>query len=326
MSTPLPIMGHFPESIFPPSAQLRHEYWQQVAAGYQRMRRLRVVIAGLARDVAWILPWTIARINYTGSQAADFRVVIYENDSSDKTLPLLQNWAGADRRVHVISEKRTDPVNPMARCASRAKRMAYYRSQCQSYIRDHLSDFDHVMVVDTDLIGGWSQDGVAQTFSRAEWDFVGANGIIFRRLGLRPNETFQYDAWAYRKDEQYTPWTTRDVNQLRFGRGEPWHAVTSCFGGVGIYRMSAYLAGSYDGDDLEHANLHRSMRANGYRQTFLNPSLLAVYGRKHRKLDRYVRRLQRVANYLPGFRSGSWEFDPEGTDELASGWDVPRVA
>ena len=32
------------------------------------------------------------------------------------------------------------------------------------------------------------------------WDFVGAYGVIFRRVGLSPNRLAHYDAWAYRQD------------------------------------------------------------------------------------------------------------------------------
>ena len=61
--------------------------------------------------------------------------------------------------------------------------------------------------------------------------------------------------------------------------------VTSCFGGLGIYRTEALLAGCYGARDCEHIDLHRSMREKGFTRTFLNPSQITLYGRKHRSLD-----------------------------------------
>ncbi len=57
------------------------------------MRQQRVVMAGLARNVAHILGQTIRRVEHLGSQFGDYRVVIYENDSSDATRERLRSWA-----------------------------------------------------------------------------------------------------------------------------------------------------------------------------------------------------------------------------------------
>jgi hypothetical protein len=73
--------GHFDESSFAPAESLRDSYRRCVARGYQRMHSLRAVIAGLARNIEPILPATISRIARLGSLFADFRVVIYENDT-----------------------------------------------------------------------------------------------------------------------------------------------------------------------------------------------------------------------------------------------------
>ena len=40
-----------------------------------------------------------------------------------------------------------------------------------------------VIVLDTDIEGGFSLEGVANTYGQTNWDFVGANGLILRRQG-----------------------------------------------------------------------------------------------------------------------------------------------
>jgi glycosyltransferase involved in cell wall biosynthesis len=285
---PHEVLGAFDELHFAPIPGTESKYFDSVARGYDRMRHQRIVIAGLARDVEGILPRTIERIERQGRFFRDYRVVIYENDSVDTTRWILKTWAARNARVTVVCENRDDPVNQAARCLSRAARMAYYRSRCHELIRDEYSRYDHVMLVDTDLTGGWSYDGVAHTFGQTQWDFVGANGIIYRRRRLRPNAVSHYDAWAFRVDSDFTPLTTREVNEMLYHRGQQLKPVYSCFGGVGIYSMPAFLAGRYDGSDIEHVGFHREMHRQGYSRTFLNPNLIAVYGRKHRSWDRYA--------------------------------------
>ena len=252
------------------------------------MSESTAVICGLARDVEHVLPQTIARIERLGAMFADYRVVISENDSRDRTKLMLGEWAGRNPKVDALLEQRGDPVNPIARCLKRAERMARYRSVCLETVRARYADFTHAIVVDTDLQLGWSDEGVANTFGHDGWDFVGANGLILRRCGFSLNTLVQYDAWAFRLDEQFTPLTTAEVNQMSWQRGQPLVPVTCCFGGLGVYRMPAFLAGTYAGHDTEHVTHQQVARARGFRNVFLNPSQITLYGRHRRRCDLWM--------------------------------------
>ena len=293
----------FPEELFSTTPELWSDYRQLVTLGQSRMEQATAVICGLARDVAEILPVTIARIERIGERFADYRVVIYENDSRDDTRALLLAWAQYNPRIHVVLETIGDPVNPCARCLQRAARMANYRNRCLDVIRSDYADFDYTLVLDTDLKGGWSYDGIANTFGHDGWDFVGSNGIIFKRLGRDLNVPVQYDAWAFRLDENFTALPTGSVNVMQWQRGQPMVPVTSCFGGLGIYRMPALLSARYSGWDSEHIPLHQAMRHNGFHRMFINPSQIALYGRRHRAIDRVMIPLLKG---LTRIRSLSW--------------------
>lgn len=283
----------FPESTFPPLANRWSEYRRLLTLGTGRMRENSVVLCGLARDIGEILPKTIARMERLGEMFGDYRVVLFENDSSDDTAEMLAAWASRNPRVRFVTEQIGDPVNPIARCLQRAARMAYYRNRCLEVMRAEFSDFSHAIVLDTDLKGGWSTDGIANTFGHDGWDFVGSNGIIFKRLGCELNVPVQYDAWAFRLDDQLTALPTSTVNAMQWQRGQPLLPVTSCFGGLGVYRMPALLSSCYEGWDSEHIPLHQQMRRNGFDKIFLNPSQITVYGRRRRSLDRMMMPLVR---------------------------------
>jgi hypothetical protein len=81
---------------------------------------------------------------------------------------------------------------------------------------------------------------------------------------------------------------------LAWSRGEPLLPVNSCFGGLGLYRMPAWLAARYGGDDCEHVVLHRRMRDAGYDRQYLNPSQIVLYGRKRKRFDGLVLSLDRL--------------------------------
>ena len=299
----------FNEHHFPVPAELAHSYMQRVSDGYDQMQRCKIVIAGLARNVGSILPATMLRMELLGRTFADYRILIYENDSIDRTVEILAEWTRLNPRVEIVTESLGAPPSRPIRCSNRADRMAFYRGRCQERIREKYANADFVALIDTDVAGGWSPDGVASTFGHEGWDFVGSNGLIYKRRGWNANATAHYDAWAYRTDEDFSPLTTKYVNHLQFTRGQPMISLPSCFGGLGFYRMDAYLAGAYEGGDIEHVSMHRSMRERGYDKTFLNPSQIVVYGRKQRRLDGWVKGTQSLARSLWLSQYSSWRFE-----------------
>lgn len=298
----------FPEHLFRPGGASRAGYDAACRRGYATMASKRVVITGLARNLGSILPATVRRIQRLCRLFADYRVVIYENDSTDNTKLLLRRWSLEDRRVAVGCEDLRDPVNPGSRCLRRVSRMAGYRRRCQEMILADHGRFDAVIVVDLDILGGWSEDGIANTFGHRDWDFVGSNGLIYRRDGRHVNTLRQYDTWALRVDPDLSPIPTAVAGGFVFRCGEPLVPVTSCFGGLGIYRMAAYAAGEYGGDELEHANFHRSLIARGFPSLYLNPSQIVMYGRRHRSGDATVKSLLAAWSRVTGRPAEPWMF------------------
>lgn len=275
----------FDDGLFPPAPSLASQYEATVASGFQAMRNMRVVIAGLARNIAKTLPDNIRRAEWTGQHFRDYRILVYENDSNDATPQLLDLWSASNPRVLIKNETFGDRPHPASRCLQRAERMAHYRREVQAEVVAQWPDFDCVLLVDWDVAGGWSLPGLATTFAHQDWDFVGSNGIILKRFGLRPNVQLHYDAWAFRLTRDFQPLSTKRVNRIHFHRGEAMVPVTSCFGGLGVYRMPAFRAGTYAGGDIEHVAMHRSLIEKGFHRIFLNPSQIVHYGRRHRSND-----------------------------------------
>ena len=52
----------------------------------------KVLICGVCRDVANQLPSTIKIIEGLGAKFRSYRVIVYENNSTDATKDILKNW------------------------------------------------------------------------------------------------------------------------------------------------------------------------------------------------------------------------------------------
>lgn len=271
-----PAWSDFQEDRFPCRAELRHEYQRTIDTGHTRMAQRRVVICGLCRNVRQLLPQLAARIERLGAMFGDYQVVLYENDSIDATHEFLRDWQHLNHRVHFLSERLGTTHYPSIRSAERVTYLAEYRNRYRRYVLDQFADFDHVIVVDTDLAGGWSNDGIANTFGHDDWDFVGSWGLL-QIHSERSSEWQHYDAWAFRAVGHPHEHSNIEVNSMVLERGEPLLPVLSCFGGLGVYRMAAFKSAAYGGPDCEHVILHQRMRQCGFVASFLNPSQIVAY-------------------------------------------------
>ncbi len=270
-------LADFPESVFPCDEGDRVRYEEKVALGTVRMREAKVVIAGTARDVAPHLPRTIARIERLGAMFGEYRVVVVENDSSDRTLPLLLQWASSNHRVKVLSDRLGLPRFPQARSLERAAAMAEYRNRYLQDLQSDCESWTHVIAVDMDLVGGWSYEGIANTFGYDDWDFVGSYGLDhFPTPPQQPPRRWHYDSWAFRAAKTSAARVLLKHRGDSLRRGMPLLQVESCFGGLGVYRFACLRECRYGGADCEHVVLHRNMRDAGFSKQFLNPSQIVV--------------------------------------------------
>jgi hypothetical protein len=268
----------FPEDHFPPADH--HAFAGEVAAGYENMKGLSAVICGITKDDAAVLPLTIARIEKTGSFFRDYRVIIYENDSRDNTLDLLEKWAAANPRVKILTESISGTEIMQW---SRTEKLAHFRNRYLQLIKEdkEYATFDFVIVADLDLKGGWSNDGIATSFARTDWDMVAANSIGYHNL----RRTY-YDTFALLPKNIFK---TGLVYKL-FGegwqlhRGDQFIKIQSGFGGLALYRKEAIIARQYCGIiNGEKVCEHISLNTGNEWRCFLNPSQITVTGTQEKK-------------------------------------------
>ena len=259
-----------------------------------------VIICGIVRNAADGLKRNIPAVDQICSRFKDYRVVIFENDSTDGTKEILRDWQSRFMgKVFCMTENIDDSSTiPIAGSVpgnrffseARNRKMVTYRNKYLQYIEDNDWDADYLMVVDLD-IQKLFPDAVFSSFAQGpEWDAVTAFGYSTSpKLRRRYHDTYIFQEW----DRRGEPQTEQHMAQvaLKYGSlkpGDPWVRVAAAFGGLAIYRFDAVKGLRYkviyNNDEQvrvygDHYSLYAQMIERGYDRFYLNPSMYLKYQR-----------------------------------------------
>lgn len=270
--------------ILLPDPTFADSYKSHVAIGRDEASRSKLAVVSICRNAMPHLTNTLSLVDELAGMFRDAAVYVYENDSADGTAEALDSWAAA-RRFATIEHATLHREDFRGFEKERTVALSEYRNRCVAWVRENAADASYVAVLDTDAHGGFSTDGVlnsvgwfADMMSRsnssleagamASWSLFAQRGVVADdpdAIGVA-----QYDAWAARwnwwDDRRNHAW----FHQLFLPIGSPPVPMNSAFGGLCLYKKSAFLSMVYAGGDCEHVHAHKSMRAAGY-QLYLNP-------------------------------------------------------
>ena len=269
--------AQFPESQFLVAEDNRTKYVDKVINGHIAAKQSKVLICGIVRNAEPILRHTIARIKMLGSFFEHYHVILYENDSQDNTKEILISTI--DKHFWLMSENVNPPPFRDSHGIDRRRWMAKARNKYVEIARSYMKNnsVDYVIVLDTDLEGGWSYHGILNSLGHFNWDGIGSNSIYYRQHKGTWLRLF-YDSWAYRELGHLESHDDHKVNLLKFNRGEPLKEVHSCFGGLAIYKPWCIQSAQYSEDDCDHPTFHTQLRQQGAK-IYLNPSQITIYNR-----------------------------------------------
>jgi len=281
-----------------------------VQRGRKRFANKRVIIAGMIRNAEHTIQQMHCLMKQSVHGAKDHRVIIFENDSTDKTFSIMRGICAADKRTicmnHLGVGLTQGDWGPFG--GQRFAKMAQFRNTLLgSVINTEYSTWDAAIFVDMDLLDqawlpewkpengdelpyalgkppykfaktkaqGWNPSILPTVFGFEDtWDVVCANGVW--------NGGHTYDTLALRtKDFPDTMhnhetqlWPGMLDSRLVF-RGAELIPVQSCFGGLSVYNISAMVqtACQYTGGDCEHVTYHKCLRdrQHGYARAVSTP-------------------------------------------------------
>jgi glycosyltransferase involved in cell wall biosynthesis len=247
------------------------------------------IFAGIARDVYPYIAKVLANIDNCAMRLGNNAVIVVENDSSDGTQEVLNQWAAAsEQRIYIR------PTDLPFEGATRTERLAHFRNiYLEEIEKEKYGVFEYVVVFDCDnIMCSWiDSDAFIQAIEFLEKSdenaaaFANTRGFYYDVWTLRHPTWCPGDCW--REVERLSAFTSHAEAVLscvggRQIRIEPSSApipVSSAFGGFGIYKRKHLLGrrySAYNADGTlacEHVALNESIfRDNS--KLFIFPQLL----------------------------------------------------
>lgn len=206
----------------------------------------KIIICGVCKNIERAFPVTTASIDALKERYEDYRIVIYENNSKDRTKELLKEWSAKDPKILIISEKispRKLRSQTKTHTSQRTEKIARARNiVLDEIMKSKYEDFPYVVMADLDM-NLWDIEGIVNTINNTsyEWDAVCANG--------------SYDRYAFRNEEYplgaellgSTYWKHVWDFDLHLSKEGEWKKVYSAFGGLAIYKREAMKGCRYEG-------------------------------------------------------------------------------
>lgn len=258
-----------------------------------------IIVCGILRNAEKGLKKNIPVINTYCNSFRDYKVFIYENDSTDYSKDLLKAWQESDPLHVFISLNNTDAsktipsakevgiVNPFF-SKHRIKKMVTLRNYYMDFIEDNHWSADYLMVVDLDVASLYLEPIMSSFETDIEWDAVTALGYsLSPKLRRRYHDTYALTEYGDEKNPQ----TELKIKKLadKYGKlkaADEWPRVFSGFGGLAIYRFEAIKGLHYqliENNDsrvevrCEHYSIYKQMVERGYDKVYINPAMTLKY-------------------------------------------------
>ena len=255
-----------------------------------------IAICSIVRDCNKNLVRNIPVIEKIRSYFKSSVVIIFENDSKDKTKQTLKKWSENSSNIYVecdnfktktIPDSTQNGVNKYF-SNSRITKMANYRNQYLIKLEELNLDLDFVIVVDLDVSKIQAQ-GIFHSLGLVDqWDVISANGYsLSPKFKRRYHDTFALVELGNENIPQTEESIKKNAEKWDFSKnGQPLIPVYSAFGGLSIYRYDAIKNLRYrtikNEDPIvevhcEHFSFCYDIRKNGFNRIFINPELKLKY-------------------------------------------------
>lgn len=233
------------------------------------LKSINIIFCSTVRNIESYVEKGLKNIDLCGQKFNNYAVIIYENDSNDKTRDLLNKYK-KNNYYYIFEDKVSEPRRTM--------RIANGRNKILDKIKEINKDnyYQYMVMLDLDDINdsGTFVSSIETCFKYNNWDVLTGNqsDVYYDLWALRKKGYMEYDCWKKLKelesnpDNEYAYVGSKQIvylpNQLL--------PVDSAFGGIAIYKLSSipdecrYIGKYDDGDELcEHVEFNKCIKKNG---------------------------------------------------------------
>lgn len=272
-------------------------YINHINNGYITMKKTKIIFCGLCINIEKNIYNLKKRFEYLGSNFNDYRVIIFENDSIDNTRSLLKIICSMNNKFELIECEDAKDCKYNIKHAKdhgmfnniRMMKMVKFRNKLLDYIKKKYSYFDVICMVDLDISGPISLDGIAHSFGNYDiWDAISAYGI--NGITLTAGQKYYYDLIAYKDHKYNINNNISDAIPIFFNMnkktiGDDLIKVESGFAGLELIKMKIILNDiNYTPLDnnyiCEHIIFHNNMISKGYKNIYINPNMVVLVGQQ----------------------------------------------
>lgn len=261
----------------------------------------KVVLVGCTRNSGAYIRGHLDKLYQLTAHFKDFKMVIYENDSSDNTSDQLRLFQGAHPpgQIQLILEPNTR--------GPRANILTHGRNSLLQFVQKNYQEYDYMLVSDMDNVLIDFQAGqIAQFFQHdpAKWDVLTAScrgGPYYDIWALRVGRgvwdagihgtiwpaPLEHDCWREQRGG-LSPQQCIKQYQTYIPESTVLIETDSAFGGFGIYKLSKLANCRYEcwnanrtTTHCEHVAFHRDIKQKNGGRIFICPSFQLQCPREH---------------------------------------------
>ena len=246
-----------------------------------------IIISGCAHNNEVHLHKVFHNIYAIAKLFNQYKIIIFENSSKDKTLEILYDYKKKDTNMIIITQE-SIPIP----WGAHPVRIAYCRNMILNKINSDFVNYDYMMMIDLDdaCVPKINIENFKSLFNDSSWDGISFNRDDYYDIWALRSPLFTKNCWNFRRRSTGATYRKKVKNKITqiLNTRKTLLRVHSAFNGCAIYKMpkikncrynaknreKSLALGFYGIMDCEHVAFHRAMREKNNATIFITPLII----------------------------------------------------